>query len=175
MPKPRALSSAQAKRTLAHRFVRLADNLRQLATKFGIRPYRVWLVWTQFTGTEVGMGKEVEKLRIEILPTPDVQSLDRVALSPSGAGVVRVGDVQLKEISGSLTRDQLLGKTYPARREDGDGPGEPIRFFYEIQEDGRGDDPAWRARFIPMSEPNRKADDVQWQIMLSRVDPDGRR
>lgn len=170
MPKPRALTPDQAKRTLANRFIRLADNVRQLATKFGIRPYRVWLVWTQFTGTEVGMGKEVEKLRTEILPTPDVGSLDRVALSPSGAGIVRIGDVQIKEISGTFTRDQLLGKTYPSRRDDGDGPGEPIRFFYEIQEDGRGDNPARRERFVPMSEPNRKADDVQWQIMLSRIE-----
>lgn len=168
------ITASQAKHSLANRLVRVADRVRQIATRLGARPYRVQLAWYQWTGAEVGAGDRREIQRIEILPTPVVASLDRLALSPAGAGIIRIGDVKLTEISGTFTRDELLGKWLPNMH--GKEVGEPFEFFYEIFEDGRGDDPVNVQRFRAMSEPSREADNAQWIIMLQRVsgDPDPR-
>lgn len=174
MPKPRVISALEAKKSLANRLVRVGDNIRQLATKFGARPYRVQLVWYQWTGAEIGAGDRREIQRIEVLPTPLVESLDKLALSPSGAGIIRIGDVRITEISGTFTRDELLGKWVPGAHSQ--EAKEPVEFFYEIFEDGRGDDPVNVQRFRTSSEPWRQADEVEWRIMLARVsgDPDPR-
>lgn len=179
MPKIRALSPEEAKRTLAHRLSPLADRLNQLFTKFGIAPYRVFLTWTKWTGLERGEGDERLFRRIEILPTPELKSLDAVSFSVFHAGTVPVGSVKLERISNvTFTADILLGKAFP---DDplpfGEDAGEkhipePYEFFYEIVEDGRGDDPPKRARFRPMNMPLRRADQTDFTIMLERVSQD---
>jgi hypothetical protein len=111
---PHALTPTQAKSTLANRFGPIADRLRQLATNFGIRPYRVFLTWTKWTGVERGQGTEVMLRRAEILPTPLVVSLDNQVNSPMHAGVLPVGTLRVSRISvASFSRDILLGKALP--------------------------------------------------------------
>lgn len=180
MPKIRPLSPEKAANTLAHRLARKADRLRQLAVNVGVRPYRVFLTWTYWdAGTERGEGDEKLYRRIEILPTPRVTSLDSVSFSIFHAGTLPVGSVKVDRISASaFTEDMLLGKAFP---DDplpfGEKLGEkhipePYEFFYEIVEDGRGDNPAKRNRFRPLNRPFRRAGKLDFTIMLERSGQD---
>lgn len=194
MPRVRPLTPEQARSTFANRFSRLTDRTRQFATKFGVRPNRVFLRWTKWSGTERGEGQEQTVLTFEILPTPRVTSLDMLTFSLAHAGVIPVGSVRVDRISVALfTSDILLGKAWPnAHSKPGEErktlmpivapmPGmhrsephipEPYEFFWEVVEDGRGDDPAKRHKFRPMSAPFRRAGKVDWTIMLERVSLD---
>lgn len=171
MPKPRPLTPAEAKRTLAHRFAGLADRTRQLATKFGLRSKRVFLVWTEWSGSERGEGEERERARHELLPTPLVSDLTSVALNPYAAGKLPVGSVRVSEISATLTFDQLSGTRVPGREGAGELPPN-VDFFYEIVEDGRGDPEPVRQRFRRLAGPTRDEDNVAWSIVLERSSED---
>jgi hypothetical protein len=182
VPRPRPLSPERARHTLANRLGRVFDRARQFATKYGVRPYRVFLTWTQWEGggaVERGEGREILYRRIEILPTPRVTSLDNLSFSLAHAGVIPVGSVRLDRVSiYRFTEDVLSGKAFP---DDplpfGEVRGEkhipePFEFFYEIVEDGRGDCPPKRSRFRPMNRPMRRAGKVDWTVMLERTSED---
>lgn len=169
MPKPRALTPQEAKRTLAHRFGPRGDRLRQLATRFGVRPYRCFLVWTKYTGGERGEGSEKLVAEAELLPTPKVISLDSVTYSPYHAGTFPDGSVKLDRVSVGYTADFLRGLVVPKREEH---LPEPYDFFYELREDGRGDDPAARDRYRLLSPPFRQPGRVCWVLMLERSSED---
>jgi hypothetical protein len=200
MARIRPLTPEQAKRTLANRFGGLADRMRQLNTRFGVRPYRVFLRWTMWNGSgplpERGEGDELDVLTIEVLPTPKLINLDSLSFSFWHAGQIPVGSVRLEEISiARFTEDILLGKAWP-QFEPGCSPcdkdptlvplvapmpgmdprephvPEPYEFFYEIVEDGRGDCPAKRSKFRPLNRPMRRAGKVDWTVMLERVSQD---
>jgi hypothetical protein len=169
MPKPRALTVGQARHSLANRLgARVVDRVRQFATNLGIRPYRVALVWTTWTGTERGEGQEREFARVEILPTPEVISLDAVAMSPQAAGMLPMGSVRVQKISITNTLDRLKGKSFPTPHEK--HIPDNIGFYYEVKEDGRGDFEPEIARFRLASEPFRKAGNMEWVVNLERID-----
>lgn len=175
MAKVGPLAPGRASKTLAHRFTRVADNLRQLETKFGIRPYRCFLVWTRWDGGERGKGTPLEIGRTEILPTPNLKSLDNLALDPRAAGILPVGMVRLTEISTSLTYEQLKGLAVPGQPLLDHIP-QPFGFYYEVYEDDRsGVGAQVRRKFRPATEPNRDAENVQWTITLERVSEDSNR
>jgi hypothetical protein len=200
MARLRALTPEQAKRTIANRFGGLADRMRQKNTDFGLRPYRVFLRWTKWNGSgelpERGEGDEIDVLTVEILPTPKLKNLDSLSFSFWHAGQIPVGSVRLEEISiARFTADILLGKAWPSF-EPGCGPcypeprlvpivapmpgmdprephiPDPYEFFYEVVEDGRGDNPPKRAKFRPLNVPERRPGNVDWTIMLERVSQD---
>jgi hypothetical protein len=198
MSKIGPLTPKEAKRTLAHRFTGLGDRLRQLGTKFGLRPHRVFLVWGRWSGAERGDGDFKSLIETEILPTPLVESLDGVAFSPYNAGTVEVGTVRVSQISAVRYSEDMLVGRYPAISEPGAKPigptafvrfpsgvtkttrmtpgavelPEPFDFFYEIVEDGRGDDPAVRRRFRPANDPMRRAGKLDWIVVLERASED---
>lgn len=162
---PKPLLPTQAKRTLANRFVGLADRLRQLNTTFGLRSKRVFLVWSKFGGIEVGEGDEHLLARHEILPTPKVADLSAVTLNPFSAGKLPVGVIRVTEISETITFDELTGRKVPGRS---DPIAEPIDFFFEVVEDGRGDAVPERQRYRLFSVPNRNEGRLQWEVLLER-------
>ena len=172
MPRPRPLTPSEAKRSLANRLgLRVADRLRQFSTRFGLRSRRVFLTWTQFTGAERGEGRERVIARIELLPTPKVADATTVMRMPFAAGVLPVGSLRVSLISVAYTYDQLTGRRIPGRSDDGPIP-EPIDFFYELVEDGRGDDPAERQRFRVLGIPWRDEGNVGWSVLLERSSED---
>lgn len=174
MPRPRNLSAVEARRTLAHRLAPRVDRLRQFATKFGIRPYRVFLVWTLWSGIERGEGTERVVKRIELLPTPKVTDLTAVATSPFSAGTLPLGSIRVEEISAfTYTQDVLVGKAYPDGHED--AIPEDVSFEYEVVEDGRGDPQPVRAKYRVSTTPYRAAGRVQWMVLLERVSEDNNR
>jgi hypothetical protein len=170
MPKPVALTAAQAKRSLAHRIAPRIDKVRQIATKLGLRPYRVALVWTAFDGSERGEGTEVEVKRIELLPTPKLQGMDGVMLNPFTIGLVPIGMVRLKLVSATYTFDVLSGFWVPEQHEK--HIPQPINFRYEVVEDGRGDSVPKVQKFRLAAKPERQAGSVSWLVLLERIGTD---
>lgn len=168
------LAPGKAGASLASRLGVVADRARQLNTKFGIRPYRVFLVWTRFDGAESGEGYEVLMRRTEILPTPKVDSLDNVAFSPWHAGVLQVGSLKVSEVSTvSFGEDVLRGfdtTLIPDLGLCGPSPTipEPWDFFYEVVEDARGGDCPERPRYRLANVPFRKAESQEWVFTLER-------
>lgn len=196
MARPRPLTPHEARRTLAHRFAPRADRLRQLNTRFGLRPYRCFLVWTKWSGGERGAGEEtvLPGGRIELLPTPKVRSLDNVAAQFFSGGVLPVGSLRVTEISALYTRDQLAGLAVPnhdfteenvpprprsaedlPKRPSVTSLPQPFDFYWEVVEDGRGDDPAVRSKFRLAAWPNRNPGGVQWECLIERVSSDANR
>ncbi len=174
MAKIGPLTPDQARRTLAHKIgIGIAPKVRQLATKYGIRPTRVFLVWAVWSGQERGEGTQREVKRAELLPTPKVSSLDSVTFSLLQAGTVPVGSVKLSQIGVNYTADFLQGKWVPKEHEE--HIPEPYDFYYELIEDGRGDDPPSRSKYRLLNNPFRQAGKVQWTLMLERIGQDNNR
>lgn len=184
MPKPRPLTPNEASRTLANRLgVRLAPRLRQLATRFGLRSTRVFLVWTRWTGEYRGEGTEEVFARVELLPTPKVSTLDSVSTQPYSAGKLPVGQLTVGLISLRYTSEMLIGQIIPSSDEGGnptvapkrasaDRRVEPVDFFWELVEDGRGDNPPERERYRLLGGPNRDEGNVCWEATIERASED---
>lgn len=149
----------------------VVDRVRQIATNLGARPHRAFLIWTRWTGAEVGEGREEEIARTEILPTPVVTDLSSVTWRPFSAGKLPVGSISVSEISaGQWSIDQLRGWMKP----DGTRLDEKREsFFYEVTEDGRTEGRApGRMRYRLLSEPFLRADNVEWRLLLERASED---
>lgn len=188
MPKPRALRPNEARHTLAHRLGPRVDRLRQLSTRFGLRPYRVFLTWTRAQGAAVGRGDEAVVARVEILPTPRVTDMTALARRPWSVGQLPEGTVRVDRVSVLFTADNLSGLVIPSdpprRIPTGQLVGgtalvpktDPqIDFFYEVVEDGRGDDPSRRERFRLFGQPYRDAGGISWVVLLEAAsDPTDR-
>lgn len=165
MPRPRPLQPFEARRSLANRLSPMADRLRQFCTKFGLRPYRVFLVWSVFDGEERGEGAEREIARVELLPTPRVADLTALQQSPYVAGVLATGTLRLDRISAGFTAAQLSGLEIPGKGQDFDMPRN-VDFWYEMREDGRGGDVPVPLRFRLAASPFRAAGKVAWSVNL---------
>lgn len=174
-PLVRALRPGEAGGSLASRLAPVADRVRQLNTRFGVRPYRVYMVWTRWGGTERGEGGEQLVRRTEILPTPMVRSLDNVAFSPWHAGVLQVGSVRVTEVSAVAYGEDVLRGLDPALIEGLDlcaanvSVPEPWDFFYEVVEDRRGGECPDRPRFRLANTPFRVAETQEWNFTLERT------
>ena len=192
------LTPVQASRTLVNRLAPRIDRLRQVTTRFGLRPYNVTLVWGQWSGDERGEGIFSVIREVPLLPNPKVEDLSALALDPRSAGILPVGSVRLTGISATYSADILRGHYYPT--EPSDRLPADVEFFYELTEDGRDRQedatsactrvygaghaegggaeaagvelpqaPVVRARFRPASEPMRRAGKVDWTLILERV------
>lgn len=183
MPDPKPLRPGQPRTTVAHRLTRVADRLRQLNTRFGLRSQRVFLVWTRWTGEERGEGDESVLARVELLPTPRVSDMSAIALRPWSAGMFPEGMLRVDQISaGAYTAENLKGLTIPsegarAPRPPGSTPvsgtlleprsSERVDFFWEIAEDDRGDGQlTHRRRFRLFGEPARREGSLYWTVAL---------
>jgi len=166
----RPLNPTEAQNTLAADLADVADDIRQIATDFGARPLRAFLVWLKSSGEERGQGEEEVLARVELLPTPVATDLSSMQLNPYSAGVYPLGSVRLTEVSAArYDRDTLKGKPpVDVTRID----PERIGFFYELVDDGRLDNPSRRQRFRLFAEPNLQADRAEWSVLLERTHED---
>ncbi len=163
----RPLTRLEARASLASRLGRVADRARQVATRLGARPYRMWMVWARWTGARRGEGRFEVLREMEVLPTPKVATLDSVTFSIFHAGTVPEGSIKVSELSVRYTFDELQGHMVPELHED--VIPAPYEFFYEVREDGRGDAEPVRQRYSVMSYPFRDAENAQWTMLLQRV------
>jgi hypothetical protein len=177
---PRPLPPGGFERTLVARLGPVADNLRQIATNLGARPYRVFLVWTLAGGAERGEGVERVVHEEELLPTPLVQDLTSLALQPYSAGKLPVGSVRVTAISTSYGEDVLAGTVMPDGRTPDKRRGD---FFYELREVAAVSAPCGpneqglvrepeRKRFRLLSGPFRPPTRVGYEVVLERSSED---
>lgn len=124
-------------------------------------------------------------MELELLPTPRVSDLSSLTRRPYAAGIFPEGSLRIDQISaGAYTSDVLKGLSIPnqstsAPRADagaavnGNGversTNPRIDFWWEIQEDGRGDDPASRERFRVLGRPSRKEGSLYWAVNLEEA------
>lgn len=138
--------------TLIDELVPTVDEIRAIHTDLGTRPYRVWLVWTRWSGGRRGDGVETVTSETEILPTPRIGELSGLAQLVKAIGRDEDGSVTLSEITLTLSEEDLLP------REIGDAQS----FYYEIREgEGR------RRRYFPSSVPEKQASRVGWMVRLA--------
>jgi len=170
--KIKPLTPDQAKHSLVNRLQKTVDRVRQIPVNFGLRSQRVFLVWTKYTGSERGEGREVEIRRKEILPTPKVGPMNAISFAAITGGIMPVGSQRVQNVSLSFTADELEGLWIPEPHEE--RVPEPYRFYYEIAEDGRGDRAPLRQRFRLAAKPWRNESAISWELILERVseDPD---
>jgi hypothetical protein len=156
------VSSAELLRdSLCRELVPVADELRNLKTVLGARPYRVRIVRTRWLGRKRGVGPEVVAHVLELLPTPHVVDLASLQETVTEVGVVETGQTVIDEISGRYSEDHLLGV---------DAEGNPVSssesLYYEIEilrPDGRE---GQRKRFQLASAPNYVATSMMWIVTL---------
>lgn len=160
--------------------------MRQLNTKFGLRAERVFLVWQEWTGDVVGEGQPEVRARVELLPTPRVSSMNAISRRPYAVGVFPEGTLMVDQISaGAYTKDVLRGLRIPpdstiAPRADVGQALNPVGvelandskvdFWWEIVEDGRGDEVPSRSRYRVFGTPERKEGSLYWAVVLQRAD-----
>ncbi len=180
MPIPKQLSPDRAKRTLIAKLsgnankVGLVDRIRQIATNLGDRPYCLDLVWTRWSGAEIGLGDETELARFPLLPNPLIKDVNGILQNPFSAGILPVGTLRVSEISAGQTTEDLL-RGFVLNDRSTPRPDD-VDFFYELRGDGRNqppNTPAQRHRFRLLGTPSLDADNVQYVILLERssVDP----
>ena len=167
MPIVGPLSQSKATRTLVRKLSPTVDRLRQIATNLGVRPYRVFLVRTRWSGEERGEGQEVVYDEREILPTPRVKQVSNLMRYLTEVGVGEQGELKVIDIATTYTEYQLTGKN-----DDGSDPADTEQFYWEIRGDaGMGSNPP-RRRFIPTGAPYYNAGCVRWEVTLRRAQED---
>lgn len=161
------VTSQQAKKTLARRFIPLADTLRNMLTKFGLRTYRVAMVRTRWSGPRRGQGVPTVVSNDVILPTPKISSFDAIAQVAQAVGYDEVGSIELTQISGRFTEDQLRG--YGPK-----GTDIPLNeeFFYEIEFFPNDGSPSQKRRFYPDAAPSYSPGALQWSLRLVKANED---
>ncbi len=158
---PTSLTSLDLQKTIAGRFVKVGDSLRNLNTKFGVRRCIVRQVRTKWSGGARWRGEEAVLSEVELLPNPKVVDLSTLREVVSSTALMEAGQVVVDEISGTYTEDFLRGL---------DGRGEipeDESFYYEIEFRSVGSASNPRRRFVVASNPNYVADDVRWVLTLS--------
>lgn len=153
--------------SLSRQLIGPADAIRDLATKFGMRPYVVRMIKTRWSGGARSLGDEFVIGDEALLPTPLV--LDMMTLTPivSPIGTDEQHGILLTEVSGCYTEEQLSGA-------DVDGTPVPAdqSFYYEVEflrPDNRDSE---RRRFNLNSAPAYSPGDAQWQVRLERSRPE---
>ena len=139
----------------------VVDAARHLVHEFGLRPYRVFLVW-QTRGYDRVWTTYRE---LELTPVKAV-GLSEVALRVTPTGVLPDGQVKLRQISPQqVTEDTLRGWI------DGEAwaSGNPDRqWFYEIRLHERcsADGESRRRRYMIDGEPELRGDRFEWVVRL---------
>ena len=139
------------------------DELRQLYTDFGMRPYRVFSVVVKWSGSEIGRGLPTVVSEKEILPTPEVD-LRSVRTEMRNAGKVDTGSAMLREVSPRFTEDDIELLFHVQPLPDG------CQGFIEVQHDRR-DGPAVRRRFAVRGAAQRNAEGFEWVVPLVSQEP----
>lgn len=163
------LSGADLSRTLGQGLIETVDSLRDLHAQFGLRPYRVRIIVTEWTGGERGLGEEVVVRSTELLPVPKVSDVSALAKELSSIGLEEAGSLMVSEISGRFGEGVLTGHDAA-----GNPPEQQQSFQWEVLflTPGEAGDFGVRRRFFPSSAPTYDAAGFQWRVTLARAHPE---
>ena len=163
-PVLRPLRTGEAKRTDVELLGDVADDLRQLLTDFGVRPYTVRTVRVRWSGGEIGRGEPTVVFDLPLEPTPLVSDIRSVRRELGNAGIVARGDVRLSEVSPRYTEREIVNYFH-----QGMGPDEVG--FIEVRIDDRDGQPE-RKRYVVAGTPERRAVRFDWTVTLTKQDGD---
>jgi hypothetical protein len=112
------------------------DDLRELATEFGIRPYRLLAVIRTWDGTEVGDGAYTD-VSVEYTPRPVVKPFTSIRNRLEPCGLMEAGFAVIEELSLSYTYPEVTGvgigltvaQEFKLALAEGEGQLQPTRFF----------------------------------------------
>ena len=150
--------------SLAQRLIPTVDGIRDLATSLGMRPYRVSIVRTRWSGGKRGSGVEQVVCETLIEPTPKVTDMSGVAEMLSPVGIDELGSIVVTQISGRYTEEFLRGIG-----DDGKQPASDEQVYYEVVFFKPGDGDGERRRFTIKSAPSYRPGGVQWSVNLERT------
>lgn len=162
------LSGAAYAGTLAAHLSGVVDCARGFNAQFGLRPYLVQLVWSQWSGERRGEGVEDVIRCLPITPTPKVEDLTQVRMALRPMGQLEDGNVRVSEISTKFNEDMLMG-VYCGQELDPNAS-----FYWEIHYP-RSREETLRRRFIPLAVPMHFADKFMWVVDLRKVAEDRQR
>lgn len=161
---PREHPNPAPERSLAEQLGGVVDDLRQLYTDVGLRPYRVHSIVLRWTGGAVGRGEAEVASEEELLPTPLLVNTDGLRVELRSGGSVERGDAQLRQISPRYTEDQVRQLFHCGM------PMQPgYQGFIEVRVDAR-DGSTERRRYIITGVPYRSGDAFEWRARLLRQD-----
>jgi hypothetical protein len=166
LPKYTDPSSIQLNRTLGQKLIPVADRLRDLFTRFGLRPYKVRVVRVRWSGGTRGIGAPIVERTLDLLPTPLVVDLTTMTEVVQPVGLDEIGSITVSEISGRFTDYQLRMLDPNGREPD---PDEEV--YYEIEfpkPDGTSD----KRKFWLRSAPHYHAGRFYWQVRLEKAHQD---
>jgi hypothetical protein len=146
-------------RSLVECFGGMVDDLRQLNTDFGLRPYRMFSIVVRWTGGEVGVGEPKVVSEVEFLPTPNI-GMEGVRQKMGETGKGERGEIRVTEISPRYTEDDINALFHLQPIPDGGDA------FIEIRMDER-DGSTIRRRFTPLV-PTRRPGKFDWAVTLKR-------
>lgn len=155
--------------TLAQKLIPVADNVRNLYTKFGMRAYKVRVVKVRWSGERRGQGVPQIAATIDLLPTPRVMDLSTMTEILNPIGLDESGSIVISEISGRFTDDQLR-----LVDDDGEGPAPNEEVFYEIEypQPNGARSTSIKRRFSLRSAPDYSPGRFQWTLRLERANED---
>jgi hypothetical protein len=167
-------SGGAQRATLANRLVPVVDRIRNLNAKFGLRPYRVFLVHAVSSSGSRGVGLTRIVSRREIEPTPRVNDFGSMAETILATGTTEEGAISIDEISAKFTEDDLLGRTADLAdpKLKGLTADESTEFFWEVQEERPQRDLPQIRRFAVAGVPELNRGKFQWTVRLTKQDYD---
>ncbi len=159
------LINGEYNRTLARKLVPVADSLRDLLTKAGLRPYVLRLVWTEWTRGMRDEGTEEVVRMVQILPTPKVQAVETLEEVVRAVGTEEFGEILVTQISARYTENFLRGFG-----EDGSETPANQSFYYEIEfPNENGTFPGIKRRFTLQGAPALYPGRFGWELKLRKA------
>ena len=153
--------------SLGQELIEVVDCARDIPSELGLRPYTVRLVRTRWSGGARGLGTEEVLSVLDLLPTPKLVDLSGLQEVLQPVGLDEIGTVQVEQISGRFTEEQL-------RFLDSDGRDPPAQesVWWEVEfvrPDGK---PGERRRFVLVGAPEYLPGNVEWRVRLSKAHED---
>ena len=166
----RPLPAQQRPTSLTGRLVQVVDRVRQLNTRLGLRPYRVFLVHLSWPGRK-GIGQPQVLSEREILPTPKVVDMSTTSLFLRAAGLGEEGSIVVGEISPKYSEDDLMGLTPDlTSATDPMTSSDNVEFFWEIRESRQVFPAPQPRRYVPSGVPALNLKKSEWRVPLTKQD-----
>lgn len=139
----------------------VVDDIRQIATDLGARPYRVFSVTQSWSGGERGRGVLTVTCEEEFLPTPLVKDWF-VRRELENVGSVERGIVELREVSPRYTEAQIMSLCPYPPCSNASG----TETFIEMRIDSRDGTEVKHRRFVVANAPFLDAEKFEWRVKL---------